>query len=152
MARSHGKILASVWRDDDWLKLSANAQRTYMLLLSQPKMSLCGTLDLAERRWARMARDTSVKDINAGLLELQNDGFIVTDGITEELSVRSFVRHDLNTGRMNGNLAKGFWRAWLGLESDVLREAIVSEVPDDLWAKLEEHAPPEALAQWEELR
>lgn len=152
MARSHGKILSSVWRDDDWLKLSANAQRTYVLLLSQPKMSLCGTLDLAERRWGRMARDTSESDINAGLLELQNDGFIVADGITEELAVRSFVRHDLNTGRMNGNLAKGFWRAWLGLESDVLREVIVAEVPDDLWAKLEEHAPPEALDLWEELR
>lgn len=152
MARSHGKILSSVWRDDDWLKLSANAQRTYVLLLSQPKMSLCGTLDLAERRWARMARDTSESDINAGLLELQNDGFIVADGVTEELTVRSFVRHDLNAGRMNGNLAKGFWRAWLGLESDVLREVIVSEVPGDLWAKLEEHAPPEALDLWEELR
>jgi hypothetical protein len=152
MARSHGKILSSVWRDDDWLKLSANAQRTYILLLSQPKMTLCGTLDLAERRWARMAHDTSVDDINRGLLELQTDGFVIADGITEELAVRSFVRHDLNTGRMNGNLAKGFWRSWLGLESDVLRSVIVSEVPADLWEKLEEHAPPEALDLWEELR
>lgn len=152
MARSHGKVLAAIWRDDDWLKLTANAQRVYILLLSQPKVTLCGTLDLAEKRWARMASDSSLADINAALLELSDAGFIVADGITEELAIRSFVRHDLNTGRMNLNLAKGFWRAWEGLESDVLRVEIMSEIPDDLWEKLEEHASDEALAMWDEAR
>src|SRR5690554_2355669 len=139
MARSHGKVLAAIWRDDDWLKLTANAQRIYILLLSQPKVTLCGSLDLAEKRWARMASDTSVSDINAALLELSDASFIVADGITEELAIRSFAKHDLNTGRMNLNLAKGFWRAWEGLESEALRFFIMTEIPDDLWEKLEEH-------------
>ena len=152
MARSHGKILASAWRDDDWLKLSANAQRVYMLLLSQPKLSLCGSLDMAEKRWARLARDTSVENINAGLLELSNAGFILADGITEELAIRTFVKHDISTGRMNSNLAKGFWRAWEGIESDVLREQILAEIPSDLWDKLADHAHEDAVAMWEELR
>lgn len=151
MARSHGKVLAAIWRDDDWLKLSASAQRVYILLLSQPKVTLCGTLDLAEKRWARMASDTSLDDINAALLELSDASFIVADGITEELAIRSFTKHDLNTSRMNLNLAKGFWRAWEGLESETLRFFIMTEIPDDLWEKLEEHAPDDALAIWEGL-
>lgn len=152
MARSHGKILASAWRDDDWLKLTGNAQRVYLLLLSQPKMTLCGVLDMAERRWARMASDTSVSDINAALLELSDAGFIISDGVTEELAIRTFAKHDINAGRMNSNLAKGFWRAWDGIESDALRELILAEIPDDLWDKLEEHAHEDALLMRENLQ
>ena len=145
MARSHGKILATVWRDPDWVKLSAHSQRLYLLLLSQPKLTLCGTLDLAVTKWARFADDTTPDTIECSLKELVLSDFVVVDLVTEEVAIRTFVRHDLNAGRMNKNLAIGFWRAWDGIESETLRDLIVSQIPADLWDDMEEHAPFEAL-------
>lgn len=146
MARSHGKLFSNVWRDEDWRNLSSDAQRLYMLLLSQPKLTLCGSLDLAVDRWARMASDTTPEVITKALDELANNYFVILDNDTGELAIRTFAKHDLDTGRMNSNLAKGMWRAWEGMESAHLREMVVALLPDELWRdKLEEHAPDDAF-------
>lgn len=145
MARSHGKLYTRVWNDPDWRELSGEAQRLYMLLLSQPKLTLCGTLDVSVQRWARMAADTQPDDVQVALDELEHRGYVLIDWDTLELAIRTFTKHDVNSTRLNINLIKGMWRAWEGLESDWLRSEIVFWMPQELWEKVEEEAPPEAV-------
>lgn len=145
MARSHGKIHADIWRDPDFRALSAEAQRVYFLLLSQPKMTLCGTLDLAVTKWARLASNTTTAGIDQALAELEEARYVVVDCDADELVIRTFTKHDIDPGRFNSNLAKGLWRAWRGLISDEIRRVVIEEIPDDLWVKAVNHAPQEAV-------
>lgn len=151
--RTYARIKTEVWRDPDWLQLTGAAQRLYWLLLSQPKLSLCGTLELAVGRWSRAAADTTPTDVEQALKELDLGDSVVVDIETEELAIRTFLRHDLNKGRMNKNLAAGFWRSWECVESRSLRFLIISQITDEMWDDyLSEHAPEDALdahLEWE---
>jgi hypothetical protein len=94
MARNHARILTSIWNDDDFLALSADAQRVYLLLLSQQNLSHAGLLPLTVKRWANKAPNTTVEDFERALAELETARFVVIDGDTEELLVRSLMRGD----------------------------------------------------------
>lgn len=150
MARSFAKITAAIWSDQDWRNLSAAAQRMYLLLLSQPRLSLAGHLDVIPGRWAGMARDTSTDDIAIALLELADAGYIVTDG--DELVIRSFSIHDIGNGAVNRNLLRGFWSAWESILSPVLRRAVIVNMPRHLFEYDEVEPPDEAQELWSELR
>ena len=145
MARSLAKIHAEIWRDPDWRKRTEAAQRLYALILSQPKVTLIGSIDPHVARWAQMAADTSPDSVQVALDELEQHEYVVIDRDTDELLIRTFTKHDVAPGRFNRNLAKGMWHAWAGLQSDHLRRVAVCNIPDDLWAKAVEHAPAEAI-------
>lgn len=144
MARSHGKIHASIWRDPDWRALTGDAQRLYLLILSQPKLSLCGVIDHAPERWSATCSDWTLDRLSDALGELEDARYVLRDTDTGELAVRTFIRHDFDAGRWNRNLSKGVWSAWEAVESDELRHEIVHEMPVDIWDRLAEHAPASA--------
>lgn len=144
MARSFGKVFASIWGDDDFRSLSPDAQRLYVLLCSQSRLTLAGSLDLMPSRWAALANGTTVSDIEAALAELEGARFIVIDRATEELVVRTLVRHDLEPGRLNRNLIKGLWTAWSGILSETLRKVVVDNVPEIVWEKSGDLTPTDA--------
>lgn len=132
MARSHGKVLAKVWQDPDWTSLPPRAQWLYMLLLSQPKLSLIGCLDYMPGRWARLAGGITADYIEDIIADLEDADYVVVDRDTDELLIRTFVRHD---GIENGNvnLRKGMWGAWKAVQSTTLRKVSVDNMPDGLW-------------------
>lgn len=144
MARSHAKIKCSIWRDEDWLVLTPAAKLLYVLVLSQPKLTLLGTLDLAVGRWASMAGIPRERCEEA-LEELEEERYVVVDRSTDELLVRSFTHHDLDANRVNLNLAKGMTGQWECLQSPVLRSHALHEMPDDIWEKVEPFAPADAV-------
>lgn len=95
MARNYGNVLTAIWRlDGDFVKRSASAQRLYLLLATQPEISACGVLPLRVRRWSALSPDGTESDVIQALKELEEHRYIVVDGDTEELLVRSFTRHD----------------------------------------------------------
>lgn len=145
MARNHGRLLASIWRDPDWTSLSEAAQRTYMLVLSQPQLTLAGSLDTNQRKWSTFASDSTPESIEEALDELARRGFVAIDHDTTELVVRSFTKHDLTVSRVSEAVAKGFWGAWSGITSDHLRQVVVDNCPEDVWERLAATAPPEAV-------
>lgn len=145
MARSHARISVAVWGDPDYGTLTMRAQWLYAHLLAHPRLSLVGTIDLSERRWARLATDAGQDDIEAALLELEASRMLLIDWGTEEVMVRTFTSHDLAPGRVNKNLAAGFWRSWEGVLSPDLRSSVAHAIPADLWDRLEEFAPPAAV-------
>lgn len=91
--RSYAKLLNSIW-SSDFARLSVNAQRLYMLLISQPETNAAGVVPLMERRWARLAGDTDMTAITAGLDELEAASYVFRDEDTEELFIRSFIAND----------------------------------------------------------
>lgn len=94
MARGHGRILATIWSDPDFLALGPGPQRLYMFLLSQPDLAHCGLIALRERRWARTAEGLTADAVSADLGALADSGFVVVDHDTEEVLVRSLIRRD----------------------------------------------------------
>lgn len=143
MARSHGKILASIWQDRDFKALSAEAQRMYFVLLSQPKLSLVGVLDYQPVKWSKLASDTTPDSMHAAIDWLEDKRYVLIDRDTDELLIRTFVVHDLT--RLNVNLVKGVWSAWKAVESPLLRLQIVHSLPEGVWKKDGAVPPPEAV-------
>jgi hypothetical protein len=139
MARSHAKILASIWTDPDWTMLSGAAQRAYLLVLSQPKLSLVGVIDYMPTRWAGYAADTTPEDFDDAVDELEQARFVLVDRLTSEIAVRSFARHDLSL-KPNINQLKGVWSAWQAVSSRRLRHELTHELPEHLWD--EKRCPP----------
>lgn len=146
MARTQATTLTSIWSDPDFVALTTGAQRAYWLLLSQPKLTLCGSLDWHPKRWARLAADSTTTDIEDGVAELAESRFVVVHD--DELILRTFVANDLGRGTVNGNLVKGMWSAWGALVSPLLRKVVVDEMPPQVWNRAGIDRPSEA----EELR
>ncbi len=94
MARTHARILTTIWTDLDFIALSADAQRMYLLLLSQDSLDNAGRLPLTLKRWATGCRATSSADVEKALAGLEAARFVTVDYETEEVLIRSFIRND----------------------------------------------------------
>lgn len=107
--RREARIFTSIWNDEAFLALSPREQRMYFFLLSQKDLSFCGVLSLRMRRWARSARDLTAAQVEEdleglaqpfrqGLAEASSEEpgrpLVVVDEDTEEVFVRSLIRHD----------------------------------------------------------
>ena len=95
MARTEARIKTSIWTHDDvFLSLPSSAQRLYLLLCSQSTVNLCGVIALTPGRWARMASDTTIASIEADLEVLESRDFVIIDRETQEVFVRTLMKHD----------------------------------------------------------
>jgi hypothetical protein len=126
MARAHGRILSSIWEDEDFLALTEQQQRLYLFLISQPNLNHAGLLPLTLRRWARKSRGLTAAELDKHLQALTETGFIVLDDDTEELLIRSFVRNDgvWKQPKVMGAMVSGA----LEISSRMLRRALLAEM------------------------
>jgi hypothetical protein len=128
MARGEARLKTSIWQDQDFIGLSSNAQRLYMLALSQPDLSYCGVVSYTPRRWARLAPDTTEKTLERASSELAEARFVLIDEDTEELCIRSFVKHD---GLLKSpNLRTAMHRDLASVHSERLRKEITEGLPE----------------------
>lgn len=94
MARLFGRILSSIWDDEDFLALDDGEQRMYAFLLSQKNLNHAGLLPITLRKWTRKSRNSTRERLVAQLQALDAARFIVLDFDTEEVLVRTLVRND----------------------------------------------------------
>lgn len=95
MARSYGKIKSDIWLPgNDYRKLSWGAQWLYQALTSQRNISSAGVLSLQPSKWARFASDLTEEAITTALQELIEERYVLVDWDTEEVLIRTFIRHD----------------------------------------------------------
>lgn len=132
MARTYGKLLAAAWIDEDWTKLRAREQWLYMLLLSQPKLTLVGCIDYRPGHWANLASDVTHGTLTAAVDGLEAADYIAVDRDTDELLIRSFTKHD-GIATANYKLRKGLWGAWTAIMSADLRAVAVHNMPAELF-------------------
>lgn len=125
--RSEARIHTSVWRNPDFVALSPSAQAAYWMVLSQPDMTMAGTVALMADRWEAFR---SGGDLADDLAELEDAGFVVIDTTTRELWVRSFVKHD---GVLRSEKTrKPMWQAWASVFSPAIRSMFLQAVGDHL--------------------
>lgn len=125
MARTYASISVTRCMDPGWRALTWAQQGVYDYLLAHPKLSLCGVLDVKVNSWGKAAADGPTVTQHVEALEAHN--LVRWDRDTDELAIRTFVRHD---GVLkNRNLAKGMWSAWTSVESENLRLFLVDNFP-----------------------
>lgn len=126
MARDHARFLTAIWRDEDFRALSIAAQHAYFTLVSQEELSYAGRLDYRPGRIAALAKDNTPAKVTAAVKVLEGTRFVVVDRDTEELLVRTFVRHDGIIDRVN--MGKALGRAMVKIVSTQLRRALLAEL------------------------
>lgn len=94
MARDRASIRIDMWADEDWRGLSLEAQHLYMLLLSHPTLSYAGVADWRAGRIAAMTSGRTAEEVADAASQLEKARFVLADDSTEEILVRSFVKHD----------------------------------------------------------
>ena len=141
MAREHGRLLTSIWRDPDFRARTAEAQRMYAVLISQGIVNNAGVLPLQISKWAKASDHTTEQDVYDALIELFDSRFVYFDEDTEETLIRSFIRNDgvlkqpnifKNALRCAGSVESPFLRAALAVELRRLKRDDASSVASDL--------------------
>lgn len=127
MAR-HARILTSIWNDLDFVHRTSGAQRLYLLALSQPSLNYAGVLPYTTRRWAGLAPDTTPGIVSKAIQELAQHRYLVLDGETEEVWIRSYLRHEGVLWMPNSR--KPMWREIGLIQSVPIQQAIRHEYPE----------------------
>lgn len=122
MSAAYVKLLRTIWTDPDFIALTGEQQRLYILLISQPDISHVGVLPLMPARWARLSADASPATVRSTLDALAVDNFVMLDEDTEELLVRTYIVHDEAWRLTNGK--KSLLNAYARVLSRPLREVI----------------------------
>lgn len=126
MARDHARIKTSRQRDTDWRGLSVGAQWTYDAITTSEALSYAGVIDYRPGKIAVLAKGQTVKKVEAAIKELEAANFVVVDWTTEELLIRTYVRHDGVLSRIN--MGKAMGRSLAKVVSLEVREAILTEL------------------------
>lgn len=142
MARDHARIYLSIWDQDDFVDLTVAQQHAYLLLTTSRGLSRCGVLDFIPSRFEHLAADLTQARLRSAVKTLQSTRFVVVDGRTQELLVRTYVRHDGVLDRVNMGKATG--TAFEAIVSRDLRAALGEEL-----ARLMKERPD--LPGWEGL-
>lgn len=149
MARSYAKIHVDIWSDQDFLALGRDAMVTYLFLLAQPKMRSCGVIDMQANRWAKKL-DMSTEELASALNLLEAGRFVAIDYTTDELAVRTFVKHDAGDTK-NWKVWTGVWSSLGAVESIAIREFVAANIPPaafDPKAKPLFDSPPGTQWDW----
>lgn len=125
MPRNYGRTSTSIWRDKDFLKRTPEARFVYTMLFNQANITACGVLELTVTRWARNT-GYSVAVVEEALNELEDHDYVVVDGDTEELLIRSFVKWDGGAG--NDLRRRAIRDSASTVGSDRLRAAIAHQL------------------------
>ena len=126
MARDHARIRLDIWDDDDFRDLTSSAQWLYLHLLASPTMSFCGIADWRPPRIAAVTAELTGNDVETFAAELEAGRFLVIDRGTDEVLVRSFVKHD---GLMKSpNMAKALVKDHSLIASRYLRAVVVDQM------------------------
>ena len=94
MARDRAAIRIDMWSDGDWRDLPLGEQHLYMLLISHPKLSYAGVTEWHPGKLAAMTNGVTADRIVGAAAVLESQGFIVVEPSTDEVLVRSFIKHD----------------------------------------------------------
>lgn len=94
MARDRANIRTDMIGDDKYRELTHSEQWLYKLLLIHPSLSYAGVADWRPGKLASTTSDLTAEDVRRIGQGLQAKYFIYIDEETEEVFIRSFVKHD----------------------------------------------------------
>ncbi|UOQ56057.1 hypothetical protein MUN78_10110 [Leucobacter allii] len=127
VARSYANIRMNIWSDEDWRNLSGAGKLLYITLLCHDTLSYAGVADwrpaklapLIDPRW-------TADDVRTAAAELSRAFFVVISEESEEILIRSFLKHD---GLMKQpKMAQAMTSAFGSIASLELRQMLAFEV------------------------
>ena len=126
MARDRANLRTDMISDDDYRSLTRDEQWLYKLLLIHPSLSYAGVADWRPGRLASTAAGTTAADVRRIGAGLQSKYFIYVDEETEEVLIRSFVKHDglLKQYRLPISMANDY----AAISSPEIREFFIFEL------------------------
>jgi hypothetical protein len=127
MARTHGRVDIGIWSNTDFKRLTKDAQRGYVMLLSQPQINNCGVVPYVQNRWVKLAADETDGELEQALNTLVDKRFIVLDEHTDEVLIRTFIRHDRI--EKQPNLVKAAKREFGDIVSTRIQRVLLGEYP-----------------------
>lgn len=126
MPRDYAQIRPDIWADDHWRTLTPGAQWLYMHLLTSPRLTHAGVTDWRPARIAKIARTLTPEGVRKYADELTRERFVLADDETEEICIRSFIRHD--GVLLNPNLWKSLGAAFADIFSAPIKAMVAAEV------------------------
>ncbi|QAB17507.1 hypothetical protein Leucomu_05840 [Leucobacter muris] len=134
VARNYASIKTDIWGSVDWKQLPSGAQWLYFALLTHESLSRVGVAEWRPGRLAALAEGETAASIRRWAAKLEERRFVFVDNATEEILIRSFMKHD---GLLqNPNLWPAIGAAFAGVYSPTLQRRIAHEVQ-----KLRENNP-----------
>ena len=126
MPRDRATIFTAIWSDADFRSLTSAEQRLYFLLNTHSTLSYAGVADWRPGRLAKTCSDMTADDVRATGSALQAKRFIFIDDESEEVLVRSYIRHD---GVLNHpKLSISFVNAYAAVASPEIQGILVHEL------------------------
>lgn len=125
MARDRANIRTDMWGDTDWRERSIGAQWLYVYLLTSPSLSYVGVADWRPARIAPLSDGMTADMVRGFADELEHSRFAFVDEGTEEVLVRSFLKHDGLL--LNPNMWKSIGNDFAGVGSEKLRGIVADE-------------------------
>lgn len=126
MAMDHAQVRRDIWSDEDFRELPQSSQWLYLHIITSPTLSYCGVADWRPARIAALTSDMGPRDVDLAAVDLECNHYLVIDRDTEEVLVRSWVKHDGLMGKWN--MAAALARTYGEVASKVLRGVIVYEL------------------------
>jgi hypothetical protein len=126
VAREFVRLLTSIHEDPDWLGMTSQQHDVYVALMTSQDLSWCGVMPYIPKRLARFSADLTERRVIGALSELENLRMVIVDRSTEELLVRTYIRHD---GLLKKpNIARAMEKALVRVHSGDIRAAIIQEL------------------------
>lgn len=126
MARDYAQVRVTIWGDEDFRRLTPAGQHLYLVLSTSAGLNHCGVADWRPPRISANAAGWTAAAVEESAEELRSRLYVVTDDITEEILIRSFIRSDRIL--LNPKMAIAMVRAYSTVASSTLRGVIVHEV------------------------
>lgn len=126
MARQYAQIQVAIWSDEHFKSQPAELQHMFFVLISQPRMNLCGVIDFIQTRISGCVDEWTVDDVERLVKGLEAERYVVVDRDTQELLVRTFIRND---GLLKmPNVAQGMASDYGEVMSQKLRNVVEKEL------------------------
>ena len=126
MAHEYAKVNVAIWGDQDWKQLTRDEHWLYFLLWTHPKTNAAGVADWRPGRLASHAAQTTAHDVERIAASLQAKRFILVDHDTEEVLIRSYIKHDQRLKQPNASVTVA--NAYSATASLNLQRVIVHEL------------------------
>lgn len=126
VAREQANINTGLWADRDWRILPMAQKYLYILLMTHPTINYAGVVDWRLARLAALSPDTTPDSIKESAIGLQAARFIFVDEETEEVLIRSYLRHDgvLKQPKLSVSMAN----AYAGISSIKIQDIVAFEL------------------------
>lgn len=126
MARRYARLMVTIWKDDDYKTLGLELQGLYNALLAYPGISWCGVVDYIPKRLMQIDKTLTEDSLWQLLARLHDHSMIAIDQSTDEMLVRTFIKHDEILKQPN--VTKAMAKAIDEVHSDTLRDMIFYEL------------------------